>query len=119
MTGGTVLDLFGHEIPPDEPRRTRRMSDSELTMEQWQKLLTICPIVCSGKIHTGGFLACSHVSQTQFSIARHFGGCTIKGREFIYLPEHDMLVRADFHAWAMRNRNRVLDDAAAGSGDMP
>lgn len=36
-----------------------------------------------------------HVSQTQLSVARHFGGCTFNGAEYHYDPETDTLTRMD------------------------
>ena len=43
------------------------------------------------------------VSHTQLSIARHYGGCTVQGRHYVYFPEHDELWRDDIlkmvHGW--------------------
>lgn len=36
-----------------------------------------------------------NVSQTQFSIARHYGGITFNGVEYVYNPVEDSLTRAD------------------------
>lgn len=36
-----------------------------------------------------------HVSQTQFSIARHYGGITFNGAHYVYDPVEDSLTRAD------------------------
>ena len=35
------------------------------------------------------------VSMTQFSIARHYGGCTFNGRYYFYFPADDSLWRDD------------------------
>ena len=35
------------------------------------------------------------VSQTQFSIARHYGGCKFNGHHYVYIAESDELVRDD------------------------
>jgi hypothetical protein len=40
-------------------------------------------------------VAIAGVSYTQFSIARHYGGCTINGKRFTYFPQDDLLVRDD------------------------
>ena len=40
-------------------------------------------------------IAVGNVTQSYFSIARHYGACKIEGREFIYFPEDDILVRDD------------------------
>ena len=43
------------------------------------------------------------VSRTQLSIARHYGGCTVQGRHYVYFPDHDELWRDDVlalvHGW--------------------
>ncbi len=36
-----------------------------------------------------------HVSQSQFSIARHYGGCRADGHYYYYDPAHDSLIRDD------------------------
>lgn len=38
-----------------------------------------------------------HVSQSQFSVARHFGGCTYMGQSYIYDAGQDMLIRRDVY----------------------
>ena len=35
------------------------------------------------------------VSQSQFSIARHYGGITFNGASYVYDPTNDSLIRAD------------------------
>jgi hypothetical protein len=41
----------------------------------------------------------SNVSSTQLSVARHFGGCKIEGKEFVYNPTDDSLIRTDVIKW--------------------
>ena len=36
-----------------------------------------------------------HVSQSIFSVARHYGGCRINGVMCFYDPTRDVLIRAD------------------------
>ena len=36
-----------------------------------------------------------HISRTQLSVARHAGGCRYQGREYVYMPETDELLRRD------------------------
>lgn len=36
-----------------------------------------------------------HVSASQFSVARHFGGCMFQGKHYYYDAENDALVRHD------------------------
>lgn len=35
------------------------------------------------------------VSQTQFSVARHYGACTFQGWHYFYVPTTDELIRDD------------------------
>lgn len=41
-----------------------------------------------------------HVSQSQFSVARHYGGCKFQGVSYHYDVERDTLVRLD--VWQTR-----------------
>lgn len=41
-----------------------------------------------------------NVSQSQFSVARHYGGCTFQGKSYHYDAERDALVRMD--VWTQR-----------------
>ena len=41
-----------------------------------------------------------HVSHTQFSVARHYGGCKYQGVSYHYDEERDALVRMD--VWLAR-----------------
>jgi len=36
-----------------------------------------------------------HVSQTQLSVARYYGGCTVNGTHYVYDPTTDTLIRED------------------------
>lgn len=47
----------------------------------------------------GAPFAISNVSQTQLSIARHFGGIKFHGHCYTYNPEADELVRNDVLRW--------------------
>ena len=44
------------------------------------------------------------VSQTQFSIARYYGGVVFKGMHYTYLPATDELIRADVAKWLAKYR---------------
>ena len=62
------------------------------------------------------------VSQTLLSLVRHYGNTNINGVHFVYLPEHDELVRADLlteiarmrrvEAAALRKAQRAAAQAA-------
>ena len=56
-------------------------------------MLKTCPLP-NKPVHAIGF-----VTQTQFSIARHYGGIKFKGHHYTYLPEGDQLVREDVLKW--------------------
>ena len=38
-----------------------------------------------------------HVSQSQFSVARHYGSCTYMGQPYIYDAGQDRLIRRDVY----------------------
>ena len=39
------------------------------------------------------------VSQTQFSVARHYGGIRFNGAYYDYNAQHDLLIREDVLKW--------------------
>lgn len=41
------------------------------------------------------------VSNSQLSIARHYGGCKYQGRQYVYIPTTDELIREDVVKWVM------------------
>lgn len=57
------------------------------------------------------YLICG-VSQTQFSIARYYGGCTFNGASYTYLPDTDELIRDDVRKFvlALRRRKKAKPD---------
>lgn len=65
----------------------------------------------------------ANVSQSQLSIARFAGGCTIGGRHFVYFPQHDELWRDDVlalvHGWrrtdAMARELPAMPEQAQGT----
>ena len=48
-------------------------------------------------------LGIRHVSMTQLSIARHYGGIKYNGHEYTYLPATDELIRNDVLKWQREN----------------
>jgi len=47
-----------------------------------------------------------NVSQTQFSIARHYGGVRINGKYFDYVTDGDLLIREDVFSWIARQMKK-------------
>lgn len=55
------------------------------------------------------------VSDTQFSVARHYGGCTYNGQHYVYLPLTDELIRHDVLQWlAKKEREQRKAERKAG-----
>ena len=48
--------------------------------------------------------AIRNVSQTQFSIARHYGGCSYNGQHYTYFPPGDELIRDDVFKLVAKTR---------------
>jgi pyruvoyl-dependent arginine decarboxylase (PvlArgDC) len=44
-------------------------------------------------------IAYTNVSMTPFSVARHYGGCKVEGKHFVYNSEDDSLIREDVAIW--------------------
>lgn len=58
-----------------------------------------------------------HVCQTQFSIARHYGGCKYQGKSYSYIQATDELIREDVAKWLSKMRKKAKADAKkVGSG---
>jgi hypothetical protein len=53
------------------------------------------------------------VSQSQFSVARHFGGCTFQGRIYVYDKDRDVLVREDIHKKRLKEDKSFAAKVAA------
>ena len=49
-------------------------------------------------------IAYAGVSMTQFSIARHYGGCKVDGKHFVYNPLDDSLIREDVVKWIAKRK---------------
>lgn len=50
-----------------------------------------------------------NVSQTQLSIARHYGGIIYNGKEYVYFPNEDKLVRKDL-VKKKKPKNKDIND---------
>lgn len=53
------------------------------------------------------------VSQSQFSVARHYGGCTFNGKHYSYVPPTDELIRDDVVRWLAKHRKAQKKAEAA------
>ena len=52
-----------------------------------------------------------HVSKTQFSIARYYGGVSFNGQNYAYLPATDELIRYDVAKWLAKRRREERKSA--------
>jgi len=64
--------------------------------------ITDCPL------HRKTPFGITGVSNTQFSIARHFGGITFQGDIYVYNPVTDELIRGDVLKWASKQAKRKV-----------
>lgn len=78
----------------------------------------IDPLVAAGKLTSSDNIGWRHVSHTQLSIARHYGGTNVNGVHYTYIPESDELVRDDVLAMVMKHRANALKKAAPEQGDL-
>ncbi|HWR21056.1 MAG TPA: hypothetical protein VN444_04250 [Verrucomicrobiae bacterium] len=51
--------------------------------------------------------AIQNASMGQLSFARHYGGCRYNGREYLYIPTTDELVRNDVVKWIVARRRET------------
>lgn len=54
-----------------------------------------------------------NVTQTQFSVARHYGCCTFQGRFYVYFPATDELIRDDVLKEVTKARRQARRDELA------
>lgn len=53
----------------------------------------------------------THVSMTQFSVARYYGSAVINGKTFFYNPTDDTLIRGDVLRYLNQLEKQEKDDA--------
>jgi hypothetical protein len=58
-------------------------------------------------------VAYAQVSRTQLSIARHYGGCKVQGKHFVYNPSDDSLIREDVVKWVLKRQKQKAKEASA------
>jgi hypothetical protein len=61
--------------------------------------LDACPL------HRKSPFGITNVMQTQFSIARYYGGINFNGSMYIYYPDTDELIREDVMKWKAKQLN--------------
>ena len=71
------------------------LTQSEIDALQSSKLPRNTPFLIQG------------VSSTQFSVSRHYGGCTYNGKYYTYLYDTDELIRDDVLKWVKKYRKGV------------
>ncbi len=83
------------------------MTDAELLALDLSNLKRDAPFLITG------------VSQSQFSIARHYGGCTFQGYSYTYLPDSDELIRKDVAKFLKKFRADVHKAPKVENGELP
>lgn len=78
----------------------------------------IDPLVVAGKLKSDDQLGWRDISMTQLSIARHYGGTTVNGVHYTYIPESDELVRDDVLKMVMKARADALKKPAKQAADL-
>ena len=79
------------------------MTEEEIDALQLSKLDKATPFAIGG------------VSQSQLSIARHYGGCKFQGRIYSYIPTTDELLRDDVVKWLTKHRKTQKKVGADGT----
>ena len=59
------------------------------------------------------------VSRSMFSVARHYGGATVNGSSYLYLPLSDELIRDDVAKWLAKLRKATLKAGQITTGWPP
>lgn len=72
---------------------------------------SICDKIVDCPLHKRTPFGIQNVSMTQFSVARHYGGATFNGDNYIYFPEVDELIRTDVVEWMNNTPNARRQDA--------
>ena len=80
------------------------LTEEELAILQSSGLKTEAPFIITG------------VSMSQFSIARHYGGCTAFGCEYFYNSLTDELIRNDVVKWIGKERKRIAKEKIKNAG---
>lgn len=81
-------------------------------MEQ-TSYLTAEEVQAAQALHQRAPYALCNVSQGFFSIARHYGGCTLQGCHYTYMAGHDECVRDDVLRLVTKLRKKLASKKAA------
>ena len=81
--------------------------NSHITPDEWASL------ALDAKLHQRSAWLYQRVSQTQLSIARHYGGIAVNDESYVYCPPTDELIRGDVlkALGKLRKSRDALDDA--------
>ena len=88
--------------------------NSHITPDEWAALKL------DGKLHQRSAWLYQRVSQTQLSIARHYGGIAVNDESYVYCPPTDELIRGDVlkALGKLRKSRDALDKLAADAQQM-
>lgn len=88
--------------------------NSHITPDEWAALKL------DDKLHQRSAWLYQCVSQTQLSIARHYGGITVNDESYVYCPPTDELIRGDVlkALGKLRKRRDAPDKLAADAQQM-
>ena len=88
--------------------------NSHITPDEWAALKL------DDKLHQRSAWLYQAVSQTQLSIARHYGGAQVNGEHYVYCPPTDELIRGDVlkALGKLRKSRDALDKLAADAQQM-
>lgn len=75
--------------------------------------LTAADVQAAQTLHKRAPYSITGISQSMFSIARHYGGMDFQGCRYVYVPEHDECVRAD--VMRLVQKRRKADRRAANT----
>lgn len=87
------------------------MSDQFLSAGELGSCLSEIEIIAIQHLPRASPYLITGVSQSQLSVARHYGGCQYQGQEYVYVQTTDELVRADVARLVSRLRTAAAKRA--------
>jgi hypothetical protein len=79
---------------------TTNKGDQMATIEDLRKYQT----ELKAKFGADTNVAYANISQTQLSVARHYGSANIQGKHYLYNPVDDSLIREDVAKWVAKRK---------------